>query len=84
MADPVRVIVQKTTATDPAPELAVRRLGGQVTSALPIVAGFAATVPAAAVGELARLAGVRAVTPTTRSGSRARPAPAPSTRSTPR
>jgi serine protease AprX len=63
MADPVRVIVQKTTAADPAPELAVRRLGGQVTRALPIVAGFAATVPAAAVGELARLAGIRAVTP---------------------
>ncbi len=63
MADTVRVIVQKTTAADPAPEVAVRRLGGQVTRALPIVAGFAATVPAAAVGELATLAGVRAVTP---------------------
>ncbi|HSK35167.1 MAG TPA: S8 family peptidase, partial [Actinomycetota bacterium] len=62
-ADAVRVIVQKTAAADPAPELAVRRLGGQVTRALPIVAGFAATVPAAAVDELARLAGVRAVTP---------------------
>jgi serine protease AprX len=63
MAGPVRVIVQKTTAADPAPELAVRRLGGQVTRALPIVGGFAATVPAAAVAELARLAGVRSVTP---------------------
>jgi serine protease AprX len=63
MADSVRVIVQKTTAADPAPELAVRRLGGQVTRALPIVGGFAATMPAAAVAELARLAGVRAVTP---------------------
>jgi serine protease AprX len=61
-AGPVRVIVQKTTAADLAPELAVRRLGGQVTRALPIVGGFAATVPAAAVAELARLAGVRAVT----------------------
>ncbi|MDF2744635.1 MAG: hypothetical protein K0S88_6013, partial [Actinomycetia bacterium] len=37
-ADHVRVIVQKTAAADPAPELAVRRLGGQVTRALPIVA----------------------------------------------
>jgi serine protease AprX len=63
MAGPVRVIVQKTTAADPAPELAVRRLGGQVTRALPIVGGFAATMPAAAVAELARLAGVRSVTP---------------------
>ncbi|HEV3398200.1 MAG TPA: S8 family serine peptidase [Actinomycetes bacterium] len=63
VADPVRVIVQKTAAADPAPELAVRRLGGQVTRALPIVSGFAATVPAATVDALARLAGVRAVTP---------------------
>src|SRR4029450_4685585 len=39
------------------------RLGGQVTRALPIVAGFAATVPGAVVGELARLPGVRAGTP---------------------
>ena len=60
---PIRVIVQQRAAADEAPELAVRRLGGQVTRALPIVAGFAATVPAAAVGELARLPGVRAVTP---------------------
>jgi serine protease AprX len=60
---PLRVIVQKHSAADPAPEAAVRRLGGQVTRALPIVAGFAATVPAAVVGELARLPGVRAVTP---------------------
>src|SRR4029450_6769396 len=63
LADSVRVIVQKARAADPAPELAVRRLGGQVTRALPIVAGFAATVPAAAVDELARLTGVRAVSP---------------------
>jgi serine protease AprX len=62
----VRVIVQKRAATDPAPELAVKRLGGRVTAALPIVAGFAATVPAGAVDQLARLAGVRAVTPDSR------------------
>jgi serine protease AprX len=59
----LRVIVQQRAAADGSPEQAVRRLGGQVTRALPIVAGFAATVPAAAVGELARLPGVRAVTP---------------------
>jgi serine protease AprX len=63
VADPVRVIVQKARGADPAPELAVRRLGGQVTRALPIVGGFAATVPAAAVDQLARVAGVRAITP---------------------
>jgi serine protease AprX len=62
----VRVIVQKRAAGDISPELAVRRLGGEVTRALPIVAGFAATVPAAALDELARLAGVRAVTPDSR------------------
>ena len=63
MAESVRVIVQKSSPADPAPELAVRRLGGQVTRALPIVAGFAATVPAARAGELAGQPGVRAVTP---------------------
>jgi serine protease AprX len=59
----VRVIVQKRAGAGLAPELAVRRLGGQVTRALPIIAGFAATVPAAVAGDLARLPGVRAVTP---------------------
>jgi serine protease AprX len=62
-AGSVRVIVQKRAGAGLAPELAVRRLGGQVTRALPIVAGFAATVPATVVGDLARLRGVRAVTP---------------------
>jgi subtilisin family serine protease len=66
LAEPVQVIVQQRAAGDGAPEQAVRRLGGQVTRALPIVAGFAATVPAAAVGELARQPGVRAVTPDSR------------------
>jgi serine protease AprX len=61
--EPLRVIVQKRAAADRAPEQAVRRLGGQVTRALPIVGGFAATVPATAVAELGRLPGVRAVTP---------------------
>jgi serine protease AprX len=59
----LRVIVQKHAGAGLAPELAVRRLGGQVTRALPIIAGFAATVPAAVAGDLARLPGVRAVTP---------------------
>jgi serine protease AprX len=63
---PVKVIVQKRSAADLGPERVVRRLGGQVTRALPIVSGFAATVPATAVGELARLPGVRAVTPDSR------------------
>jgi serine protease AprX len=66
VVESIPVIVQKRAAADPAPELAARRLGGRVTAALPIVAGFAATLPAAAVGELARLPGVRAVTPDSR------------------
>jgi serine protease AprX len=65
-APSIRVIVQKRSAADLAPELAVRRLGGRVTAALPIVAGFAATVPAAGLDQLARLPGVRAVTPDSR------------------
>jgi serine protease AprX len=65
-AGTVRVIVQKQAAGDGSPEQAVKRLGGQVTRLLPIIAGFAATVPATAVGELARVAGVRAVTPDSR------------------
>ncbi|HEU4398778.1 MAG TPA: S8 family peptidase [Actinomycetota bacterium] len=60
----VQVIVQKWWTADRGPELAVQRLGGRVTRALPIVAGFAATLPGGrAAAELARLPGVRAVTP---------------------
>lgn len=62
----LRVIVQKRSAADLAPERAVQRLGGRVTNALPIIAGFAATVPVTVVGELARLPGVRAVSPDSR------------------
>jgi serine protease AprX len=62
-AGPMRVIVQERAGAGSAPEEAVRRLGGQVTRLLPIVGGFAATVPATVAGELARLPGVRAVTP---------------------
>jgi serine protease AprX len=58
-----RLIVQKWSAADPRPEQAVRRLGGRVTRALPIVAGFAATLPAASVAALARQPGVRALSP---------------------
>ena len=59
----MRVIVQERAGAGSAPEEAVRRLGGQVTRALPIVGGFAATMPSTVAGELARLPGVRAVTP---------------------
>ncbi len=57
----VRVLVQKLAARDLGPERTVARLGGRVTRELPIVGGFAATLPAAAVERLARASGVRAV-----------------------
>jgi serine protease AprX len=63
-AGPVKVIVQKRWAADRGPELAVQRLGGRVTRALPIVAGFAAVLPGGrALADLAREPGVRAVSP---------------------
>ena len=58
-----RVIVQKLDGTDTRPEAAVRQLGGTVTRDLPIVNGFAATVPASAVHGLTHIAGLKAVTP---------------------
>jgi serine protease AprX len=61
---PIQVIVQKVWAANRGPELAVQRLGGRVLQALPIVGGFAATPPGGrAAADLARVPGVRAVTP---------------------
>ena len=57
----IRVIVQKTVALDRAPEQAVTRLGGHVTRDLSIINGFAATIPASAVRDLARTSGVRVI-----------------------
>ncbi|HLF24993.1 MAG TPA: S8 family peptidase [Anaerolineae bacterium] len=54
----VRVIVQKV-AQDASVEEAVVRLGGAVTLDLHIINAFAATLPAGAVPELSRSAGVR-------------------------
>jgi len=53
------IIVQKISASDRAPEAAVARLGGRVTRDLPIVDGFAATVPVATLRALASTPGVR-------------------------
>jgi serine protease AprX len=58
----VRVVVQKLDAADRGPEAAIGALGGTVTRDLPIVDGFAATVPAHATAELAGIPGIRAVT----------------------
>ena len=58
----VHVIVQKVQGAGAGPEAAIERLGGAVTRDLPIVDGFAATIPSSAAGELSDLGEVRAVT----------------------
>jgi len=61
-AGDVHVIVQKLAAEDGGPEVSISRLGGTVTRDLPIVDGFAATVPAAVTAQLGAIPGIRAVT----------------------
>jgi len=56
----VPVIVQ-TTAASASVQAAVVRLGGTITRPLPIVDGFAATVPARALPSIASLSGVRVI-----------------------
>jgi serine protease AprX len=56
-----RIIVQKFSTADRAPERAVARLGGTITRDLPIVHGFAATLDSSAVLELAKSQGIRAI-----------------------
>src|SRR5258708_402825 len=58
----VKVIVQKVDGAGHGPEAAIAHLGGAVTRDLPIVNGFAATVPVGGVGRLSGLSGVKAVT----------------------
>src|SRR4051812_23120649 len=58
-----QVIVQLWDGADPAPQAALALLGGTITEQLPVVGGFAATVPTAAIGALAQLPGVRVVSP---------------------
>jgi serine protease AprX len=59
---PARVIVTTTGGTAGAQQL-VERAGGQVRQLLPVVDGFAATVPPGALPRLRALPGVRSVTP---------------------
>jgi serine protease AprX len=59
---PLNIIVQQLDPNDPVPAAVVALLGGQVTKQLPIVTGFAATIPSTVLGTLAGLPGVRAVT----------------------
>src|SRR5436305_14643472 len=57
------VIVQQWDGADPAPAATLAALGGTVTARLPVVGGFAATLPTALVGVLASVPGVRVVSP---------------------
>ena len=59
----VRVIVRQLSHTSNGPARAIERLGGEVGRPLSIIGGFAAEVPAGAVGTLARQPGVVSVTP---------------------
>jgi serine protease AprX len=58
-----RVVVQQASPGDPRPARSVERLGGRVGRRLPIVDGFAATVPAEALPALRDAPGVLAVRP---------------------
>ncbi|HKY78011.1 MAG TPA: S8 family peptidase [Acidimicrobiia bacterium] len=62
-ASAVTVVVQTVPGSGEAVEQAVERLGGHVDVALPIIDGFAATIPAERVDALQAAPGVTAVTP---------------------
>jgi len=58
----VSVIVRELPGEGSVPERAVEALGGVIAGHIPIIGGFVAEVPAAAVPELRRLDGVHSVT----------------------
>src|SRR3546814_3128820 len=58
---PLKVIVQQLDPNDPLPAVLVSLLGGTVTEQLPIVTGFAATIPSSILTQIAGLPGVRAI-----------------------
>jgi serine protease AprX len=59
---PQQAVIVQAPGAETSAAAAVERLGGTVTGALPIVSGFAATLPGDAVAELRAVPGVRAVT----------------------
>jgi len=59
---PVSVIVRELPGAGSVPEHAVEAFGGDVERYIPIIGGFVAEVPAAAVPELRRLDGIQSVT----------------------
>jgi serine protease AprX len=62
VADGVSVIVRESAPPSAAAEKSVRELGGTVNFQLPLIEGFAATVPSASLSQLAHAPGVREVT----------------------
>ncbi len=58
----VPVIVQQWNYGDPSVRTALATLGGSVTADLPVINGFAATIPQTAIGSLSGNPAVRAVT----------------------
>jgi serine protease AprX len=63
VADRISVIVRESGPPSAAPEGTVRQLGGTVNFQLPLIGGFAATIPADVMGTLSAMPGVEAVTP---------------------
>ncbi len=59
--DEVEVIVQKRASAGHGPEAAVAELGGTFTRDLPLIDGFAATVPTTSISELAATPGIRVI-----------------------
>ena len=57
----VRLVVRARPGAQAEVESAVRGLGGQVTRELPLIGGFAATLPGGALPQLARVDGVEVV-----------------------
>jgi serine protease AprX len=61
--DHISVIVRELQGAGNAPERYVRSIGGKVDFQLPLIGGFAATIPAAAKDDIAPGHGIVAVTP---------------------
>jgi Subtilase family len=63
VADSISVIVRESGPPSAAPERVVRELGGTVDFQLPLIDGFAATIPSDTMGVLSAAPGVEKVTP---------------------
>jgi serine protease AprX len=62
----ISVIVRERSPRTPAAEALIRRAGGTITRRLPIVGGFAARIPVAALAQLAQAQSIASVSPDAR------------------